>query len=124
MEPSRALELNAFVPSKDFELSKQFYADVGFELAFAGDDIAKFKIGSFSFLLQKFHVQQHSENFMMGLMVEDADLWWEHFQRLGLKEKYPRIMLKPPVMQPWGIRVLYVSDPTGVLWHISDRKTE
>jgi uncharacterized glyoxalase superfamily protein PhnB len=122
MEPSRVLELNAFVPSKDFDLSKQFYLDVGFELDFAGDDIARFKIGSFSFLLQKFHVQQHAENFMMGLMVEDADLWWEHFEQIGLRERYPHIMLKPPTMQPWGIRVLYMSDPTGILWHISDRK--
>ena len=122
MEASRVLELNAFVPSKDFDLSKQFYLDVGFELAFAGTDIARLTMGSFRFLLQKFHVQQHSENFMMGLMVEDADLWWEHFKRIGLKEKYPIIMLKPPTMQPWGIRVLYMSDPTGVLWHISDRK--
>ena len=122
MEPSRVLELNAFVPAKDFDGSKQFYLDIGFELAWGNDDIARFKIGSFSFLLQKFHVQQHSENFMMGLMVEDADLWWEHFKRIGLKDKYPRIMLKPPTMQPWGIRVLYMSDPTGVLWHISDRK--
>lgn len=122
MKPSEVLELNAFVPSKDFNLSKQFYLDVGFELDFAGDDIAKFKAGSFSFLLQKFHVQQHSDNFMMGLAVEDADLWWEHFNRIGLRDKYPQIMLKPPTMQPWGIRVLYMSDPTGVLWHISDTK--
>jgi len=25
-------------------------------------------------------------------------------------------------MQPWGIRVLYLSDPSGVLWHIADNK--
>ena len=67
-------------------------------------------------------MQQHAENFMMSLVVEDADRWWEHFERIGLREKYPRIMLKPPAMQPWGIRVLYLSDPTGVLWHIADRK--
>jgi uncharacterized glyoxalase superfamily protein PhnB len=122
VDPSPVLELNAFVPAKDFDLSKQFYSDIGFDLAWSNDDIAGFKIGSFSFLLQKFHVQQHSENFMMRLMVEDADRWWEHFDRIGLREKYPHIMLKPPAMQPWGIRVLYVSDPTGVLWHITDRK--
>lgn len=122
MEPSPVLALNAFVPAKDFSLSKQFYLDIGFELTFGNEEIAGFKMASFSFLLQKFHVQQHSENFMMGMAVEDADLWWEHFERMGLRDKYPRIMLKPPTMQPWGLRVLYVSDPTGVLWHISDRK--
>ena len=122
MDPSPVLELNAFVPAKDFNVSKQFYSEIGFELAWGNDEIAKFQIGSFSFLLQDFHVQQHAENFMMSLVVEDADPWWEHFEGIGVREKYPRIMLKPPAMQPWGIRVLYLSDPTGVLWHIADRK--
>lgn len=122
MQPSPVIGLNAFVPAKDFNLSIQFYLDVGFELDFSNSEIAEFKIDSFSFLLQNFYVQQHSENFMMGLMVEDADRWWEHFERIGLGKKYPNVMLKPPAMQPWGIRVLYLSDPTGVLWHIQDRK--
>ena len=115
-------ELNAFVPAKNLNLAKQFYLDIGFELVFSNDEIAKFSIGSFSFLLQKFYVKEHSENFMMSIMVEDADLWWEHFEKIGLREKYPSMMLKPPAMQPWGIRVLYLSDPTGVLWHIQDTK--
>ena len=122
MDPSPILELNAFVPAKDFSLSKQFYTDLGFTLLWGDESVAQFKIGSFTFLLQKFHVQQHAENFMMSLMTEDADAWWDFIQRIGLKEKYPGMMLKPPAMQPWGIRVLYLSDPSGVLWQIADRK--
>jgi len=122
MDPSPVLELNAFVPSKDFELSKQFYADLGFKIMWSNSDIAQVGIGTFTFLLQKFYVKEQAENFMMALMVEDADAWWEHFQSIGLREKYPQIILKPPAMQPWGLRVLYISDPTGVLWHIQDRK--
>jgi uncharacterized glyoxalase superfamily protein PhnB len=122
MDPSPVLELNAFVPAKDFEIAKRFYSDLGFTLLWGNDEIAQFQIGSFTFLLHPCQVQQHIENFMMGLMVEDADTWWAHFERIKLKEKYPSIILKPPAMQPWGIRVLYLSDPTGVLWHIQDRK--
>jgi uncharacterized glyoxalase superfamily protein PhnB len=59
---------------------------------------------------------------MMSLTVEDADDWWDHIERIGLKEKYSLHMAKPPAMQPWGTRVLYLSDPTGVPWHIADRK--
>ena len=29
---------------------------------------------------------------------------------------------KPPEMQPWEIRVLYLSDPTGVPWHLTDTR--
>jgi uncharacterized glyoxalase superfamily protein PhnB len=39
---------------------------------------------------------------------------------LGLKEKYGLGMASPPAMQPWGIVVLYITDPSGVLWHIAE----
>jgi uncharacterized glyoxalase superfamily protein PhnB len=29
---------------------------------------------------------------------------------------------KAPAMQPWGLRVAYVVDPSGVLWHVAERK--
>lgn len=122
MVSSPVLELNAFVPARHLALSRQFYVDLGFTLLWDSEDIAQFRVGAFTFLLQRFHVPQHAENFMMGLMVEDADAWWEHIERIGLREKYSLAMLKPPTMQPWGIRVLYLSDPSGVLWHIQDRK--
>jgi uncharacterized glyoxalase superfamily protein PhnB len=57
-------------------------------------------------------------------MVEEADRWWDHFPQIGLAEKYPHIMLKPPQLQPWGLRILYLSDLTGVLWYIADRKKD
>ena len=59
---------------------------------------------------------------MMSLAVEDADLWWEYIQRKGFAQKYPDIMCRAPELQPWGIRVLYLSDPSGVLWHITDMR--
>jgi uncharacterized glyoxalase superfamily protein PhnB len=123
MMPSPVVDLKAFVPAKDFALSKQFYVDLGFTLNFGNDQIAEFQIGSFRFLLQPFYVKEHSENYMMSLSVENADTWWEHIERIGLKTKYPGIMARAPAMQPWGLRVLYLSDPTGVLWHISDNRS-
>jgi len=73
--------------------------------------------------LQPFYVADHAGNFMMSLAVEDADAWWEHIQRAKLADKYPGIMCKSPAVQPWGLRVLYLSDPSGVLWHMNnDRK--
>ena len=29
---------------------------------------------------------------------------------------------KPPTMQPWGLRIAYVIDPSGVLWHVAERR--
>lgn len=123
MEASPVVDLKAFVPARDFALSKQFYLDLGFTVNFSSDDIAELQIGEFRFLLQPFYVKEHSENFMLSLDVEDADAWWRHIERVGLKEKYPSITARPPAMQPWGRRVLYLTDPTGVLWHITDRRS-
>ena len=121
MIPSPVVDLKPFVPAKNFELAKQFYLDLGFTLNFGNNEIAEFQIGEFRFLLQPFYVKEHSDNYMMSLSVEDADEWWRHIERIGLRTKYPGIMVKPPELQPWGLRVLYLSDPTGVLWHIADR---
>lgn len=120
MIPSPVTDLKAFVPAKDLERSKRFYLDLGFTLNWSGPDIAELQIGSFRILLQLFYVKEHAGNFMMNLTVEDLDAWWDHIQRQALPQKYPAILCKAPEMQPWGIRVLYLSDPTGVLWHITD----
>jgi uncharacterized glyoxalase superfamily protein PhnB len=122
MARSRALDLKAFVPAKDFELSRRFYLDLGFQQNW-GDALAcELEIDGHRFLLQAFYVKEHAGNFMMSLMVENADDWWNHIQNLGLKEKYGLSMAKPPELQPWGLRVLYLADPSGVLWHIADRR--
>jgi len=122
MNPSPVTDLKTFVPARDLELSKAFYTDLGFTVNWSNDEIAEVQVGSFRFLLQRFYVAEHAGNFMMSLSVEDADSWWEHIQRREVAKKYPGIMCKPPEMQPWGIRVLYLSDPSGVLWHITDTR--
>lgn len=121
MLPSPVFDIKAFVPARDLELSKAFYTDLGFTINFSNNEIAELQMGSYRFLLQKFYVAEHAGNFMMSLSVEDADSWWEYIQRKEFTRKYPGIMCKPPAMQPWGMRVLYLSDPTGVLWHITER---
>jgi len=120
MLPSPVTDIKAFVPAKDLNVSKAFYTDLGFAIQWSNEEIAELQIGSFRFLLQKFYVAQHAGNFMMGLNVENVDAWWAYIQQKELTKKYPGIMCKPPEMQPWGIRVLYLSDPTGVLWHIAE----
>ncbi len=122
MNPSPVTDLRAFVPARDLELSKAFYTELGFTVNWSNADIAEVQVGSSRFLLQKFYVAEHAGNFMMSLSVEDADSWWELIQQREMAKKYPGIMCKPPAMQPWGIRVLYLSDPSGVLWHITDSR--
>jgi len=117
MLPSPVTDIKAF--AKDPDLSKAFYSDLGFTINWSNDEIAELQIGSCRFPLQKFFVAQHSGNFMMALSVEDADARWEYIQKNQFSQKYPGLMCKPPAMQPWGLRILHLSDPTGVLWRIA-----
>lgn len=111
--------IRAFVPARDLETSRRFYLELGFQEQWNGGGACGLQVDGQGFILQQFHVKEHSENFMMQLMVDDVHAWWEKIQSLGLKEKYQLFMLKPPEMQPWGLLVLFMSDPSGVLWHIA-----
>jgi uncharacterized glyoxalase superfamily protein PhnB len=108
-----------FVPAQDFAKSKAFYRALGFTVLLDGD-VAIFAIGATSFILQEFHQDDH--NFMMQLMVDDLDGWWAHIQSLDLPAKFGVPAPKPPQMMPWGLRIAYIVDPSGVLWHIAQRR--
>lgn len=111
------IELKAFVPSKDFALCQQFYSDIGFELKWSDAELAYFAVGNSSFLLQNFYRQEHADNFMMHLLVEDADAWWARIKFNNLEEKYS-IRLSEPEDREWGLRDFTLIDPTGILWRI------
>ncbi len=61
---------------------------------------------------------------MMQLMVDDLDMWWTHIESLDLTKRFGVPAPKPPAMLPWGLRVAYVVDPSGVLWHIAERRKD
>lgn len=109
-----------FLPAKDFDLSKRFYVAWGFEKLFDGE-VAIFKVGAGGFILQRYYQKEWAENFMMHLMVDDLDAWWAHLQSLDLPGRFAAPPPKPPAMQPWGLRVAFVVDPSGVLWHVAQR---
>jgi uncharacterized glyoxalase superfamily protein PhnB len=111
------IEVKAFVPAKDFDLSKRFYRDLGFDLSWSDANLAYFRHGSSSFLLQNFYNAVHAGNFMMHLLVEDVDAWWRHVEAQGISVKYG-VKADPPEDRPWGLRDFVLVDPTGVLWRI------
>lgn len=110
-----AIEIKAFVPAKNFELSKRFYQDVGFTVSWSSEDLAYVCHGNTSFLLQNF--QQGIDNFMMHLLVEDVDAWWNHIQDQNIVAKYG-VVIEPVSDKPWGLRDFAICDPSYVLWRI------
>src|SRR5439155_20152922 len=67
-------ELKAYLPAKDFDLSKRSYVDLGFTLEWLAPDnsLACFGIGSARFLLQKVHAKFRPDYFMMHLLVPNS----------------------------------------------------
>jgi hypothetical protein len=99
MSTLNTIELKAFVPAKDFELSKQFYRDIGFMMASDSDGIAYFHDQNVSFLRQNFYVKE-----LAGKRIA---------------EKYG-LTLHPPAQRPWRMRDFALLDPSGVLWRIAN----
>jgi catechol 2,3-dioxygenase-like lactoylglutathione lyase family enzyme len=115
------IALRPFVPAKDFDASVRFYTDLGFEIRPLGDNLASVQLGPFAFLLQNFDAPGFSGNFMMHLLVGDLESWWARIAALDLAARYGVRPPQPPKLQPWGLTVAYVVDPTGVLWHFAQR---
>jgi len=121
MADTTVIEIKAFVPARDFALSKQFYEDLGFTIKWSSDDLAYVQQGNASFLLQNFYVPEHAGNFMMHVLVEDVEAWWRQVQTRGLESKY-QVKAEPPADRPWGLCDFIIVDPTGVLWRIGQNK--
>jgi uncharacterized glyoxalase superfamily protein PhnB len=114
----RTVELKAFIPAKDYELSKRFYQDVGFTLASDTEGVAYFHHENVSFLLQRFYAKELAENLMLHLLVEDVDAWWAKIKDAGIAERYG-VKVSPIQLQPWRMRDFVLFDPSGVLWRIA-----
>lgn len=117
MQNLHVTEIKAFVPARDYALSKRFYTDLGFTMASEGGGVAYFHFGEASFLLQDFCAESLAENFMMHLLVADVDAWWAHVQASGVVSRYG-VRLTDIETQPWRMRDFCLSDPSGVLWRI------
>jgi catechol 2,3-dioxygenase-like lactoylglutathione lyase family enzyme len=120
--PSGGESARPFLPARDFATSKAFYEALGFSRELDGEDVAIYRVGATSFLLQDHFQEEWAQNFMMQLLVDDLDGWWQHILSLDLPREFGVPEPKPPAMQPWGLRTAYLVDPSGVLWHVAQRR--
>lgn len=113
----RATEIKAFVPARDFALSRRFFADLGFTECSVGGGVASFSVDGCAFLLQDFYEKALAENLVMHVLVTDVGAWRAHVEAQDLDGRYGA-RLTPLVEQPWGITEFVLIDPSGVCWHI------
>ncbi len=114
-----AKSIRAFIGAKNFEMSRQFYRDLGFDERVISDDMSVFMTDGLGFYLQDAYVRDWVDNTMLFLEVDDVSRFWNELVALELPAKYEGVRLTPIRSLDWG-RECFVHDPSGVLWHFGE----
>ncbi len=114
--------IRTFIGAKDFEVSSQFYCDLGFQEARIDDSMSYFRVNdSMGFYLQRYYVNDWVDNSMVFLEVDDLDLCIGDLESRKLDEKYKAVRFTRIHENDWG-REIFMHDPSGVLWHFGEFK--
>ena len=113
--------MRPMVPAKDFEISKRFYIELGFQPRALTDRLVEMQLGVFSFILQAYYVREWADNFVVHVTVSDVAQWWDHIVSLDLQARYG-VKTQAPEPQGWSV-VAGVTDPSGVLWRFAQTQT-
>ena len=116
-------DVRPFIGSKNFDLSRDFYIALGWELTYDSETIRVMQLDDFRFYLQNYFQKDWCENTMLHVSVDDVDAWHHFvtsaFDKHNLHE-CGRIT-GMPVDEGYG-RVFKVWDPGGSLIHFAQFK--
>lgn len=115
-----AKSIRAFIGAKDFEESRRFYKELGFEESPISKNMSYIRVSDkLGFYLQDAYVEDWINNSMIFLEVDDVNKHWKELQSLGLPNRYKNVKLTPIREEEWG-REYFLHDPSGVLWHFGE----
>jgi len=109
--------MRPFIGARDFEQSRRFYLDLGFQEHVIDPKMSFFQDNGFGFYLQDAYVKDWVDNTMVFLEVEDVEESQRRMSALNLPATYPGVRLSTVKDFDWG-REFYLHDPSGILWHI------
>jgi hypothetical protein len=115
-----AKSIRAFIGAKNFEESRSFYNELGFNESTISENMSYFKVtDKLGFYLQNAYVKDWVDNTMIFLEVDNVDRYWNELQSLGLHKKFNNIKLTPIREESWG-KECFMHDPSGILWHFGE----
>lgn len=114
-----AQDVKVFVPTKDHDESIRFYEALGWQCNWREDGLAEIELSSVRLYLQRFYAKELAENFMIYVVVDDAEAWYHHAAKVVESGAFPTVRASPPKEEPYGALVTYVWDPCGVLLHFA-----
>lgn len=115
----KVVSIRPFIGAKDFELSRSFYRDLGFQESVITPDMSVFTTEGMAFYLQDAYVKDWVDNTMIFLEVDDVDRYWQELLALNLTVKYRDAKLTPIRTDYWG-KECFLHDPSGILWHFGE----
>ena len=111
--------IRPFIGAANFEISRSFYRDLGFEEVILEHKLSLFKRQETAFYLQDYYAKDWVDNTMVFMEVNNTDDFWKELQTLNLTEKYKGVKLVPVRTMDWG-KECFVHDPSGILWHFGE----
>jgi len=115
----KAKSIRPFIGTKNFEISRSFYRDLGFEELVISHNMSYFKTKEIGFYLQDAYVRDWIDNTMIFLEVDNVDRYWNELLALNLTSKYEGVKLTPIRKLDWGSEC-FLHDPSGILWHFGE----
>ena len=113
-------DIRPFVGSKDFDLSRDFYAALGWEVTYDSNDLRVMRLDTHSFYLQNYYQKQWCENTMLHVSVLNVDEWFAFVTKafdIHRLHDHGRISGEPKT-ESYG-RVFHAWDPGGALIHFA-----
>ena len=113
----QAKSIRTFIGAKNYDESRTFYQELGFEEVIISPKMSLFKVSdNLNFYLQDYYHKKWCNNSMVFLEVNDVDECWDEIYGKGLQDKYKYVRFKPIKQFDWG-REIFMHDPSGILWH-------
>lgn len=114
---SRTTSIRPFIGATNFEISRSFYRDLGFEEKELSPGFSVFKTPTgLAFYLQDADIRDWIDNTMIFMEVDDADAFHAYLVSLDLPSKYEDVRVVPVRREAWG-KECFLHDPSGILWH-------
>ena len=108
-------ELVVYVPAQDYDLSRRFYAALGFSQTEGWGDTTDCELGGAKFRLQNYYNKDWAENFMMKLDVNDIEAWHAHAKEVIDNGEFGHARYDKAIELIGGAKIFHVWDPCGVL---------
>ena len=118
-----AKSIRPFLGAENFELSRHFYQDWGFQESVLSPELSVFKLDELAFYLQRAYVKDWIDNTMIFLEVENVDRYHRELSAKELVSKYDGVKLSSIRIEDWG-KECFLHDPSGILWHIGEFHTK